>query len=314
MKTNEADLHIHSHYSDGDCSVDELVKRMKKSGLKVAVLTDHDTTDGAERFIKLCAQHGIDTISGIEISSTHCYFTDAKELWKLELHILGYGYNLKSLSSGNELLYRNQVVSNHHVETMIMKYKIYDEFSTSFVELTNQFNVPWPLTSKYWLIKARAINLMETKNLDFNEAKILATREISRGGRFYARRGDYCSPREAIELIKLHSGMAVWAHSLKYLHQLEKFFPLEANVIFEKTLKELKGFGLDGLEVFTQHHSQKDREFLLKYCEKYNLNPNFGGSDYHGDKENEYMLGIYLGKGGISHNQFLELKKILKKK
>lgn len=314
MKTNKADLHIHSHYSDGDCSIEELVKRIRKSGLKAAVLTDHDTLDGAERFINLCAQHGIDTIPGIEISSTHCYFTDAKELWKLELHILGYGYNLKSLSSGNELLYRNQVVRNHHVETMIMKYKIPNEFSTSFVELTNQFNIPWPLTSKYWLIKARAINLMETKNLDFNEATILATREISSDGRFYARRGDYCSPQEAIELIKLHGGMAIWAHPLIYFHQLEKFFPSEANIIFEKTLKELKNCGLYGLEIYTEYCSGQYKKLLLGYCKKFDLDPNFGGSDYHGDGKDEHMPRIYLGKGGINYNQFVELKKNLKKK
>lgn len=43
MKIKEADLHIHSHYSDGDCSIEELAQRIKKSKLKAAVLTDHDT-------------------------------------------------------------------------------------------------------------------------------------------------------------------------------------------------------------------------------------------------------------------------------
>lgn len=264
--------------------------------------------------MKLCAGGDIDTIPGIEISSTYCHFIGARQLWKPEIHILGYGYDLKSLLKDNELLYRNQVVNNHQVEAIITKYKIYNEFSTSFVELTRQFGIPWPLTSTYWLIKARAINLMEVKNLTFAEARILATKEISDGGRFHTKREDCCPSEEAIKLIKRHGGIAIWAHPLIYFHQLEKFFPLEANILFEKTLKEFKDFGLSGLEVFTQHHSQKDIGSLLKYCKKYGLNPTFGGSDYHGEKEDEYMPGIYLGKGGINYNQFVELKKILEKK
>ena len=54
VKLREADLHIHSHFSDGDCSVEELVKRIKRAGLKAAVLTDHDKIDGQELFLKLC--------------------------------------------------------------------------------------------------------------------------------------------------------------------------------------------------------------------------------------------------------------------
>ena len=54
VKLREADLHIHSHFSDGDCSVEELVKRIKRAGLKVAVLTDHDKIDEQVLFLKLC--------------------------------------------------------------------------------------------------------------------------------------------------------------------------------------------------------------------------------------------------------------------
>lgn len=315
MRINKADLHIHSHYSDGDCSIEELVERIKKSELKAAVLADHDTTDGAERFINLCAQYGIDTIPGIEVSSIYYYLTGTRHLWKTELHILGYGYDLKSLSKNNELLYYNQVIRNHHVEEMITKYRKNNDFLISFIELTKKFNIPWPLTAKYWLTKARVMNLMETKNMGFLEAKAQAGKEISSDGPFHVERGNYCSAQEAIKLIIDNGGLAVWAHPMICLHQLEEsIFSASAKDIFERILKELKNSGLCGLEVYTEHHSQKDQKFLLEYCQKYDLNPNFGGSDYHGDKEDEHMPGIYLGKGGIGYNQFSELKKILKKK
>ena len=46
LKRKQVDMHIHSNYSDGDCSIDELIKRIEESGLKAAVLTDHDSVDG----------------------------------------------------------------------------------------------------------------------------------------------------------------------------------------------------------------------------------------------------------------------------
>ena len=47
-----------------------------------------------------------------------------------------------------------------------------------------------------------------------------------------------------------------------------------------------------------------DAEWIMYICPKYNLNANFGGSDYHGDKPDEHKPDDYLGKGGISYEQF----------
>ncbi len=317
LKRKQVDMHIHSNYSDGDCSIDELIKRIGVSRLKAAVLTDHDSIDGAEKFIRLCEENNIDTMTGIEVSSTYCRFYGYgdRRTWKAELHILGYGYDLNSLSKNNELLYNNQVVRNHHIENMMWKYRLLEEFSVSFIEMTKQFDIPWPLTSKYWLMKSRVIDLMKKEDLGFNEAKAKASKEISSGGKFHAERGNYCSPKEAIELLINHGGVAVWAHPLIYLRRIEKLFTDDTIKIFEKTLKELKDYGLYGLEVYSQHHPKEDKKLLLEYCDKYKLDSNFGGSDYHGDEEEEHTPGgTYLGKGGISYDQFLKPRIIKHKK
>ena len=41
-----ADLHMHSHYSDGTNSPEELVQLAKKNNVSVIALSDHDTMDG----------------------------------------------------------------------------------------------------------------------------------------------------------------------------------------------------------------------------------------------------------------------------
>ena len=40
------DLHVHSNYSDGSETTEELVKLATKANLAAFALTDHDTTDG----------------------------------------------------------------------------------------------------------------------------------------------------------------------------------------------------------------------------------------------------------------------------
>ena len=48
------DLHLHSHFShDGKSSLEELIDRARECGLDRLALTDHNTFDGAARFIEL---------------------------------------------------------------------------------------------------------------------------------------------------------------------------------------------------------------------------------------------------------------------
>ena len=63
--------------------------------------------------------------------------------------------------------------------------------------------------------------------------------------------------------------------------------------------------GLDGIEVYTPY-GDSHRKFLLDCASEHRLIVT-GGSDYHG----EYGLikDDYLGKGGLSYKEFLEIKK-----
>ena len=44
-----ADLHLHTHFSDGTFSPEEVARRAKEKGFSAIALTDHDTIDGALR-------------------------------------------------------------------------------------------------------------------------------------------------------------------------------------------------------------------------------------------------------------------------
>ena len=46
------DLHVHSLFSDGTCTPEELVDKASAQGLVAFALTDHDTVGGVERALE----------------------------------------------------------------------------------------------------------------------------------------------------------------------------------------------------------------------------------------------------------------------
>ena len=79
----KADLHLHSRFSDGSDSIEDLAKLIVTGGLGVVALTDHDTDAGNTALLSLLPD-GIRFIPGIE-------FTCIMPLGKC--HILGYGFD-----------------------------------------------------------------------------------------------------------------------------------------------------------------------------------------------------------------------------
>lgn len=319
----EADLHIHSHYSDGDCSIKELAKRVKYSGLKAAVLTDHDRIEGLPEFIRLCKENNIETTSGIEITSNYTIELTARLPIMLELHILGYGFDISKLQSlENEYgrLRYNTRQRNISIEKTISLYR--GEFITSYQcefmissqAIIEMFKIPHDiLQNKYWLQRARAFDLIGKKSgMNFRDAFSKAKEEIYPGGRFYVRKENYIDTANAISLIKTAGGIAVWAHPSKTLTEIQDIFPeREAKFIIEYILSDLKGYGLFGIEVYTAHNITEGKhiDFFTETCNKHGLCPDFGGTDYHGGKENEHKAGESLGDGGVSLTQFQKIKK-----
>src|SRR5205809_79520 len=76
-----ADLHLHTNFSDGTYTPEELVGRAKQCGLSAIALTDHDTIEGCEQAAAACRQAGIEFIPATELTA---------ELNGNELHLLGY--------------------------------------------------------------------------------------------------------------------------------------------------------------------------------------------------------------------------------
>jgi predicted metal-dependent phosphoesterase TrpH len=64
-----ADLHLHTNFSDGTYSPEDLVAQAQRHGLAAIALTDHDSVEGCPRTAVACAAAGIEFIVGTELTA-----------------------------------------------------------------------------------------------------------------------------------------------------------------------------------------------------------------------------------------------------
>lgn len=261
----KADLHTHTHYSDGVHSPEELIIKVKRAGITCLSITDHDNVDAISESIQIGKKHGIDIIPGCEISSEH----NGKET-----HILAYFID-----------YNNQELLDHlhnfRKERMRRAEKI--------VHRLNELGIPIKLNEVLKYVKGSAsigrphiaIALVEGRYID-NYYEVF-NNYIGDDKPAYVKKPNISS-KEAINLINKCGGLSFIAHPGKNMK--------DSNSLFE--LIEL---GVDGIEVVHPSHSEFDVEYFRSIASQYFLLES-GGSDYHGGKINDAsLLGRYYING-----------------
>jgi len=85
----KGDFHIHSIYSDGNCTPEEIIIISKERNIDIISLTDHNSTGGIDEAILSGKEFGIKVIPGVELSTRYN---------NSRVHILGYfrDYNYKN--------------------------------------------------------------------------------------------------------------------------------------------------------------------------------------------------------------------------
>lgn len=92
-----ADLHIHSWYSDGSMTIDEILNQAQLNQVGLIAVTDHNQLSGSRECLRKCEAWKIQCLSGVEL--------DAQQLG-INFHILGYGMDLEN-SQFNEFVETN---------------------------------------------------------------------------------------------------------------------------------------------------------------------------------------------------------------
>lgn len=284
MNDYKVDMHIHTCYSDGDTTPDEIIKKAKEEGVKIIAITDHDTILGNKNItLSKEEMQDITVVPGIELSS---------KINKGRLHILGYGIDINNKVLNDKMieLRNNSLYSIIGLLAQLKKdYKII--FSTEDIQklLNKEKNIGRPDLAKLCVRYGHAKSVAEAFD-KYLEAAYKKTRLTNKGLPY----------KECIKLIKEAGGVAVLAHphTLKMTkEELEHF------------IKKLIKCGLEGIEVFHSNHTSEQTQEYLDLALKYNLLIS-SGSDYHG-KSVKPDINIATGKNNnLKITQFNLIDKI----
>ncbi|MBI4981653.1 MAG: PHP domain-containing protein [Candidatus Omnitrophica bacterium] len=251
-----ADLHLHTIFSDGTYTPEQLAVKAKNKGLSAISVVDHDIVSGIPSCITAGKECGVEVIPGLELSA---------EYNGSEVHILGY---LVDYNNG-ELIEKLEFLRKNRVERI---YRIVEKLKEAGVALDPE--------SVFSIARGGTVGRLHVARAMVKDGLIGSTYEA-----FQKYLGDKrsafvlgfkFSPRQAVELIKNSGGIPVLAH------------PYSLNN--DELIPEFVEAGVMGLEVYYPEHSQSTVNFYLELARKYNLLVT-GGSDCHGEAKPHEMIG-----------------------
>ena len=268
-----ADLHLHTKFSDGTYTPEELVAQAKANNLATIALTDHDTVAGCPRTAAACANAGIEFITGSELTSEH----DG-----VEIHVLAYFVDTANTELLAELK-QFQAARQNRIREMCAKLnelglalKADDVFALANCESPGRPHV------------ARALIAGKFCH-NFDEA---FERFLKKGRPAFVPKFKMTTAR-AIELIHRASGLAVMAHPA-----------LNRN---DNVIPAVVAAGLDGIEVFHTKHGPPANKRYMDIANKFNLLIT-GGSDCHGLSKGRPLIGTV--KLPYEHVEKLKAKRV----
>jgi predicted metal-dependent phosphoesterase TrpH len=245
-----ADLHIHSSFSDGEWTPEEIVITVSKLGLSAIAISDHDTVAGIKEAEEAARTVGIEIIPAVEIN------TDFDER---EIHILGYLLDTNSpnlleglMKQREARLKRNEEIVNK-LEKLGLKISLEEVLKLASGESLGRPHIAQALVNKGYA---------ESKEEAF-------AKWLKRGSPAYVPRCSL-SWQEAIKLINQANGIAVLAHPGKSY----------VDFLIPKMIKE----GLEGIEVWHPSHSLEDSKRYQQICRDFSLLAT-GGSDAHSPQD-----------------------------
>ena len=241
------DLHLHSTYSDGTMSPEELVSYAGAIGLSAVSITDHDTVNGQAEALEAGRRCGIDVVTGIEFSI---------EEEAASIHILGYCFDHenRALAAGLEDLAGSRVTRAEQIVRKLAERGISIAFEEVIAE-AGRGCIGRPHIARVLKRRGHVSSVSEA-----------FTRYISDTAPCHVPKK--VLPRaEVIRLISNAGGVAVWAHP-------------GWNIKRTDMVERLIASGVRGVEVWHPNHTERMRKDILELARERGLACT-GGSDFH---------------------------------
>ena len=256
-----ADLHVHTHESDGTFSPEKVVEYSKAKGMHAIAITDHDCCSAITPAIIAAKGLDLEIIPGVELSA---------EVDEQDVHILGYFIDWQN----EEFLKKLEHIVH-----------IRRERAKEILKRLQRVNVRIAEKELFELSDTGCVGRLHIAQLLFKKGYVSS---IGQAFKDYIGDQSPCyvkkfkmTPKEAASMIKDVGGIPVLAH------------PKTINTKNKKLADVVKAFvddGMEGIEVYHIEHTAKDVKELEKLAAKLNLLMT-GGSDCHGLGKKEILIG-----------------------
>ena len=251
------DLHIHTKFSDGSCSLQEVLDMASAKGLKAVSITDHDCTDAYPNALEIGAAMGIEVIPGVELSS---------EIQGIDIHVLGYYVDFKNSAFIAKI---REMKEARYVRAQ----KIVSNLNRQGIDL--RFDTVLAIAGVGAIGRPHIAYAMLKEELVFSFREAF-DKYIGYDSPAYVEKLKM-SPKDVFDLIRSAGGVPVLAH------------PGVTNV--DERIQEFIRDGLMGIEVSHSEHSEAAIRHYMKFCRKNNL-AFTGGSDFHSSHHNKIEIGF----------------------
>lgn len=259
------DLHVHSTFSDGSFTPEQLLAEAAQIGLTAIALTDHDSVGGLKRFTAAAAAGKVRAIPGVEISA---------DSPSGSMHILGYDLDpaARILTEKLDYIQKSRAERNEKILYNLNKLGLH----LSMSEIQSQAGED--IVGRLHFARALQVRgYVQTTDEAFG--KYLAKGKPAYGERLRL------SPADGIHMIREAGGVAVLAHP----------FTLQMNKPdLDALVGELAALGLAGLEVLYPQHNARTVKEYRRLAAKHNLAVT-GGTDFHGGSIPTIKLGVGFG-------------------
>ncbi len=250
------DLHVHSTFSDGLFTPEQIVRLAEQRNLQAVSITDHDEIHGYQAAFALGKATGLQVIPGIEISTL--YGTE-------DVHILGYFIDPQDARIRRyvEILKVRRVQRAGEIVQRLNKMGVHIPFELVKLKANNG-SIGRPHIADVLVEEGIVFSFQEAFQKYLGNDKPAYVPKVK------------IEPQEALQMIHGAGGLAFVAHP--------------SVGVSDATLFQLIELGLDGIETLHPKHTLADVERYQKLCRRFDLLES-GGSDCHGAREGEAMLG-----------------------
>ncbi len=251
-----ADLHIHTEYSDGTMSPEQIVEEALRLNLSTIAITDHDNINAVEITQSICNKKGINFIPAVELSSHH---------HSKDIHILGYFIDIKN----SELLGKLEEFRLVRIERIKKIAKMLSSLDV-FIDPQEVLDIAGK----------GAPGRMHVAEVLCRNGYCFDIREsfqnyLSDDGPAYVPKL-VLSLEEAIELVISSGGIPVLAHPRATKR--------------DDLIPQMVECGLQGIEVYYPTHSPGDVKRYERLAKENGLVAT-GGSDFHGERRPDIEFG-----------------------